>query len=418
MYESFYGLTGKPFQLNPDPSFFFASRGHKRAFAYLQYGLYQNEGFIIITGEIGAGKTTLVRSLFEQLDRNKFVAAQLVSTQLDADDLLRSVGVAFGLPIKTVDKAVLLMSIEAFLCQLAVEKKHALLVVDEAQNLTPRAIEELRMLSNFQLGEQALLQSFLVGQPELRSMMQSPQMQQLRQRVIASYHLGPMERGETRDYILHRLQHVGWNKDPQITDAAFEMVHVFAGGIPRRINTLCNRLMLAGFLAEKHLLDVQDVEATASEMHEELGVDATARSPRPPGEPATWISVGSAGRGSGLPVGSPASPDVGAATADCFRNTTAQGSTYMGTYPGECAATESSLPPLTDASPSDTVADEAQGPGAAARGLHDRSVLEAGLHRIEERIERLNRTVGTVVDLLRRLLRAEREAKQDTPADA
>lgn len=404
MYESFYGLTGKPFQLNPDPSFFFASRGHKRAFAYLQYGLYQNEGFIIITGEIGAGKTTLVRSLFEQLDRNKFVAAQLVSTQLDADDLLRSVGVAFGLPIKTVDKAVLLMSIEAFLCQLAVEKKHALLVVDEAQNLTPRAIEELRMLSNFQLGEQALLQSFLVGQPELRSMMQSPQMQQLRQRVIASYHLGPMERGETRDYILHRLQHVGWNKDPQITDAAFETIHLLSGGIPRRINTLCNRLMLAGFLAEKHLLDVQDVEATASEMQEELGVG---------------LPVGSPGRDSGTPVGARPSPAVGSATTDYSCNTTVQGSASGPTCPGEySSATESSLPRLSEASPSNPVADKAQGSDAAARELHDSRVLEAGLHRIEERIERLDRTVGTVVDLLRRLLRAERESKQDTPADA
>ena len=168
MYESFYGLTGKPFQLNPDPSFYFGSRGHKRAFAYLEYGLYQSEGFIVITGEIGAGKTTIVRSLLEQLDPAKVVAAQLVSTQLDADDLLRAVGVAFGLPVETVDKAVLLASLEAFLCQLATDKKRALLIVDEAQNLTPRAIEELRMLSNFQLGDQALLQSFLVGQPELR----------------------------------------------------------------------------------------------------------------------------------------------------------------------------------------------------------------------------------------------------------
>src|SRR5882762_3270889 len=150
MYEAFYGFTGKPFQLNPDPAFYFGSRGHKRAFAYLQYGLYQSEGFIVITGEIGAGKTTIVRSLFEQIDRDKLVAAQLVSTQLDADDMLRAVGAAFGLPVKSIDKA------------------RALLVVDEAQNLTPRAIEELRMLSNFQLGDQALLQSFLIGQPELR----------------------------------------------------------------------------------------------------------------------------------------------------------------------------------------------------------------------------------------------------------
>jgi len=275
MYESYYGLTGKPFQLNPDPAFYFGSRGHKRAFAYLQYGLYQSEGFIVITGEIGAGKTTIVRSLFEHIDRDKLVAAQLVSTQLDADDMLRAVGAAFGLPVKSVDKAILLASLEAFLCQLALDKKRALLVVDEAQNLTPKAVEELRMLSNFQLGDQALLQSFLIGQPELRVMMQSPQMQQLRQRVIASYHLGPLDKIETKAYIEHRLNHVGWNNDPRFDPACFELIHSLAGGIPRRINTLCNRLMLAGFLGEKHLLEPVDVEAIAREIRDEMGADAT-----------------------------------------------------------------------------------------------------------------------------------------------
>ena len=271
MYESFYGLTGKPFQLNPDPAFYFGSRGHKRAFAYLQYGVYQSEGFIVITGEIGAGKTTIVRSLFEQLDRDRLVAAQLVSTQLDADDVLRSVSAAFGLPAKAVDKATLLASLEAFLCQLAIDGKRALLVVDEAQNLTPRAVEELRMLSNFQLGEQALLQSFLIGQPELRDMMHGQQMQQLRQRVIASYHLGPMDKAETQAYIEHRLVHVGWKGDPSIDAAAFELIYTLSGGIPRRINTICNRLLLAGYLQEKHAFGTDDVQAIAREIREELG---------------------------------------------------------------------------------------------------------------------------------------------------
>src|SRR3989441_4193115 len=275
MYESFYGLTGKPFQLNPDPAFYFGSRGHKRAFAYLQYGLYQSEGFIIITGEIGAGKTTIVRSLFEEIDRDKLVAAQLVSTQLDADDMLRAVGAAFGLPVRAVDKAVLLASLEAFLCQLTVDKKRALLVVDEAQNLAPGAVEELRMLSNFQLGDQALLQSFLVGQPELRAMMQGPQMQQLRQRVIASYHLGPLDKSETQAYIEHRLKHVGWKGDPEFEPACFSLIHTLTAGIPRRINTLCNRLLLAGYLGEKHRLTATDVQAIAREIREELGPDAT-----------------------------------------------------------------------------------------------------------------------------------------------
>jgi putative secretion ATPase (PEP-CTERM system associated) len=271
MYEAYFGLTGKPFQLNPDPSFYFASRGHSRAFAYLEYGLYQSEGFIVITGEVGAGKTTIVRNLLTQLDPAKVVAAQIVSTQLDADDLLRAVGAAFGLPVRSVEKSMLLASIEAFLCQLTVDKKRALLVVDEAQNLTPRAMEELRMLSNFQLGDQALLQSFLVGQPELRNMMHGPQMQQLRQRVIASYHLGPMVADETRGYIEHRLKHVGWQENPTFAPAAYDAIYAFTGGLPRRINTLCNRLLLAAFLGEKHTIEKADVDSVASEMQEEIG---------------------------------------------------------------------------------------------------------------------------------------------------
>lgn len=278
MYEAFYRLTGKPFQLNPDPAFFFGSRGHKRAFAYLQYGVHQSEGFIVITGDIGAGKTTIVRNLFEHLDRSRLVAAQLVSTQLDADDMLRSIAAAFGLPAKAVDKASLLASLEAFLCQLAIDNRRGLLVVDEAQNLTPRAVEELRMLSNFQLGGQALLQSFLVGQPELRAMMQGPHMQQLRQRVIASYHLGPLDKNETRGYIEHRLAHVGWKEDPTFDSTAFDAIHVASGGVPRRINMLCNRLMLAGFLSQKHAFSAADVHAIAREIQEELGPETTLAS--------------------------------------------------------------------------------------------------------------------------------------------
>jgi len=274
MYESFFGLTGKPFQLNPDPSFFYGSRGHKRAFAYLEYGLYQSEGFIVITGDIGAGKTTIVRSLLEQLDSSKVVAVQIVSTQLEADDMLRAVGTAFGLPVRSLDKAILLASLEAFLCQLAVDKKRALLVVDEAQNLAPGAVEELRMLSNFQLGDRALLQSFLVGQPELRAMMQSPQMQQLRQRVIASYHLGPLDKSETQAYVEHRLKHVGWKEDPRFDSACFDLIHALTGGIPRRINTLCNRLLLATFLAERHEIGSSDVQTIANEIGEEIGYES------------------------------------------------------------------------------------------------------------------------------------------------
>jgi len=270
VYETFFGLSGKPFQLNPDPAFFYGSRGHKRAFAYLQYGVHQGEGFIIITGEVGAGKTTLVRSLLEQIDPSRLVAAQLVTTQLDAEDLLRAVALAFGLSTKAMDKAQLLAELEAFLVSLVPQGKRALLIVDEAQNLSGRAIEELRMLSNFQLGSQGLLQSFLVGQPELRQLMQGPDLQQLRQRVTASYHLGPMDRGETQEYVEHRLRHVGWSNLPQFSPGAFDAIYTFSAGIPRRINTLCNRVLLAAALSEEHDITAPNVDATADEIRLEL----------------------------------------------------------------------------------------------------------------------------------------------------
>ncbi|WP_018412971.1 XrtA/PEP-CTERM system-associated ATPase [Methyloversatilis thermotolerans] len=276
MYESFYGLSGKPFQLNPDPSFFFGSKGHRRALAYLEYGLHQSEGFIVITGEIGAGKTTLVRSLLQKLDAKKVVAAQLVSTHLDAEDTLRLVAAAFGLPNKQLKKADLLLSIEMFLLSLTAAGKRALLIVDEAQNLTPRAVEELRMLSNFQLGEHALLQSFLVGQPEFRETMQSPHMEQLRQRVIASYHLGPMDAAETEAYIEHRLKHVGWRGQPSFQPGAHEAIFKATEGVPRRINTLCDRLLLAGFLTGASSFSTHDVMEVVDEMKDEAGDAAAA----------------------------------------------------------------------------------------------------------------------------------------------
>ena len=281
MYETYYGLNGKPFQLNPDPEFFFPSRGHARAYAYLQYGLHQSEGFIVVTGDVGAGKTTIVRSLFKRLDPEKVVAAQLVSTQLDAEDLLKSVATAFGVPSRINDKAQLLAQLEAFLTGLVLENRRALLIVDEAQNLTARAVEELRMLSNFQLENRALLQSFLIGQPELRQVLQSGQMQQLRQRVIATYHLGPMDKADSQAYVEHRLKHVGWQGDPAFEPGAFDAIHTYSGGVPRRINLLCNRVMLGGYLGEKHTITAADVRAVAGELRQEFGPE-TVTSPLVP----------------------------------------------------------------------------------------------------------------------------------------
>ena len=269
MYEAFYNFQVKPFQLSPDPRFFYGSRGHKRAMSYLEYGLSLSEGFIVITGDVGAGKTTLVRSLFKKLETQNVVAAQLVSTQLEADDTLRMVAAAFGLPYENLNKAGVLRRIEDFLQSLHRQGKRALLVVDEAQNLAPRAVEELRMLSNFQVAERSLIQSFLLGQPEFRRILQSEGMQQLRQRVIASYHLGPMDAEETRAYIEHRLLTVGWKDDPALSTEAFARLHEFTGGIPRRINLLMDRLLLYGFLEEKHTLGEADVQSVIQDIETE-----------------------------------------------------------------------------------------------------------------------------------------------------
>jgi putative secretion ATPase (PEP-CTERM system associated) len=282
MYEDFYGLSGKLFQLSPDPAFYFGSKGHTSAFAYLKYGVYQSEGFLVITGEVGAGKTTLVRALLEELDAKAIVAAQIVSTQLEADDLLRSVATAFGIRVPQDDKANLLAAIEAFLLMLFQQNKRALLVVDEAQNLNAGSIEELRMLSNFQCGDQALLQSFLIGQPELRYLLRSAAMEQFRQRVIASYHLGPLDEAETRGYIEHRLQRVAWKGNPEFDSSAVHAIYVATGGIPRRINAVCNRLMLAGFLAGQHKFSADEVNAVAAEITGEIGPQAVAAPLREP----------------------------------------------------------------------------------------------------------------------------------------
>ena len=269
MYEAFYGLSSKPFQLNPDPNFFFGSKQHRRAKAYLEYGVSRNEGFIVITGEIGAGKTTVLRSLIEGLNGSNVVTGHLVTTQLGAEDTLRMVGAAFGFRVKDVPKSELLITLEAFLISQTSKGKRCLLVVDEAQNLTPKAVEELRMLSNFQFGNQALLQSFLIGQPEFREILQRPEMEQFRQRVAATCHIGPLDREETEQYMLHRLKCSGSTGKPTFGAGAFDSVYRASGGIPRRVNSVCDRLLLLGFLANKTELSADDVNEVVKEMAQE-----------------------------------------------------------------------------------------------------------------------------------------------------
>ena len=278
MYERFYKLTGIPFQLTPDRRFFFSSSGHARAIAHLVYGLSQEEGFIVITGEVGAGKTTLVEHLWSQLDRNTYVTSRIVTTQVSGDDLLRLILANFGLETSGMDKAALLGRFESLAREQQAWGRRLVLVVDEVQNLSLAALEELRMLSNITLDGRASVQTILLGQPQFRQTLARQDVDQLRQRVLASYHLGPLTSTETRAYIEHRLRTVDWHDDPQWEGAAFDAVHHQTGGIPRKINTLCSRVLLLGTLEETHIVTAEMVDSTAAELREDLGGPA----PPPP----------------------------------------------------------------------------------------------------------------------------------------
>lgn len=274
MYNTFYGLTSKPFQLNPDPDFFFGSKGHSRATAYLEYGLSQEEGFIVITGEVGAGKTTLVRNLCRQPAVDKIVVAHIVNSALDSADVLRMVVAAFGQPFENISKVALLMRFEIFMRDCHAIGKRLLLIVDEAQNLSRQALEELRMLSNLQCGNKPMLQTFLLGQPEFRETMMSEEMKQLRQRVIATYHLGPLDADETKAYIEHRLLMAGWRNDPAISDEVYSTIHWYTQGIPRNINALCDRLFLMGYLEDLHSFGTDEVGKVIVDLQQEFPVVA------------------------------------------------------------------------------------------------------------------------------------------------
>lgn len=293
MYEAYYGLTSKPFQLNPDPRFYFSGKPHRRARSYLVYGVMRGEGFIVITGEVGAGKTTIVRDLLDSLENGSVVAAQLVSTQLGAEDALKLVCGAFGVAVKGTSKADMLMALEAYFITQVSQGKRCLLIVDEAQNLQPQAVEELRMLSNFQFGDQALLQTFLIGQPEFRDILQSPDMLQLRQRVTARCHLGPLDEEDTRGYVEHRLKCAGAVDKPTLDEAIYPLLHRESGGIPRRINLLVDRLLLQGFLAETTHLTLEAFQDVVAEAHAESA--AAPRHNSPP-DAQRWGSLAEAPR--------------------------------------------------------------------------------------------------------------------------
>lgn len=270
MYTEYYNLETMPFQLTPDHNFFFESREHSRAISHLVYGLAQEEGFVVITGDIGAGKTMLVERLWSQLDGTRYQAARILTTQISGEDLLKMVARGFGLPIEGMDKPALLQRLEKLFAEKHALGKRCLLVIDEAQNLPVPVLEELRMLSNITIAGRAPFQGVLLGQPQFRQMLADESLEQLRQRVLASYHLGPLSLEDTREYVKHRLTTAGWTGDPAFDDPAFAAIHRHSDGIPRRINTLCSRVLLCGFLEEKHEIGEGTVEEVAEELRRDL----------------------------------------------------------------------------------------------------------------------------------------------------
>src|SRR5579875_2588584 len=269
MYAEYYNLKTMPFQLTPDHHFFFESREHSRAISHLVYGLAQEEGFVVITGDIGAGKTMLVERLWSQLDESRYLATR-----------------GFGMRLDTIDKSALLWLLERLFAERHSLGKRCLLIIDEAQNLPFPALEELRMLSNITIAGRAPFQGVLLGQPQFRQMLADAALEQLRQRVIASYHLGPLSQEDTRNYIRHRLNTAGWTGNPSFRDAAFAAIHRHSGGIPRKINTLCSRLLLFGYLEERGHIDEAIVEEVAEELRRDLaaGLPAPGAGGAPNGE--------------------------------------------------------------------------------------------------------------------------------------
>ena len=298
MYRKFFGLKRDPFSIAPDPRYLFMSERHREALAHLVYGLEGGGGFVLLTGEIGAGKTTVCRCFLEQVPRRCNVAYVLNPKQT-AEQLLASICDEFRIPhAKGASSKDLVDAINEFLLRTHAVGQNNVLIIDEAQNLSPDVLEQLRLLTNLETAERKLLQIVLIGQPELRGMVDGPSLEQLAQRVIARYHLGPMSPAETAQYVRHRLSVAGLNGPVPFSDEAMARVHELSGGVPRRINLLCDRALLGAFAAGRPTVDERLLDGAADE------VSGRASAP-PPAAGRRWVWVAVAA-GLGAAVGAAA----------------------------------------------------------------------------------------------------------------
>lgn len=265
MYTEFYGLSAKPFELLPNPKFLYLSKGHRKALSYLQYGVQEHAGFTLLTGEVGSGKTTLVRDIINRVSADTTLA-MVFNTRVDGHQLISMINEDFGLDVVGKDKVQLLRELNDFLLDECTAGRQPIIIIDEAQNLSADSLEEIRMLSNLEADSFKLVQIVLVGQPELKQIIAQPSLRQLRQRISISCHLNPLNREETEEYIFHRLGTVG-NRDCVIfKEGVFDMIFRFSGGIPRLINLICDFLLLSAFVEETKEIDIELVKDAVNEL--------------------------------------------------------------------------------------------------------------------------------------------------------
>lgn len=265
MYLEFYGLKEPPFTITPNPRFVFYSAKHREAFNHLLYGIRERKGFVQITGEVGAGKTTICRAMLEQLG-DKFATALILNPVLDSNGLMKAVAMEFGLEVKGKDRLETLSTINEFLFKLVEEDRDAVLIIDEAQDLTDELLEQVRLLSNLETDDRKLLQIVLMGQPELRDRLNAHRLRQLRQRITVRYHLNPLTRGELMSYIQHRIHVSGGNGAPYFTTGAIWRIQRYSKGIPRLVNAVCDKCLLAGYVQQTDQIDFSTVGLAIREL--------------------------------------------------------------------------------------------------------------------------------------------------------
>lgn len=266
MYLEYYGLKEAPFSVTPDPKFLFMSDQHEEALAHLRYGIEQRKGFIVLSGEVGCGKTTLCRQILNELDHARYDTALILNPRMDEEELLRSILVELGLQPVQGGKSALMHQLNEHCLRRIHEGKDIVLIIDESQNLSSDALEHVRLLSNLETDTRKLLQIVLLGQPELKERLMRREFRQLRQRILVFYELNPMTFEEMRHYVQHRLQVSGANARPRFTLPALLRLHWFAGGVPRMVNNICDKALLAAYVRQSDVVTFRDAGRAIREL--------------------------------------------------------------------------------------------------------------------------------------------------------